>query len=78
MSNQEHWAVDSPSEGAATAENKGSDHVTKTIDDILNLESLERTASERIAERIATFTGSIFFVWLHVVWFALWIVFNMP
>jgi uncharacterized membrane protein len=75
MSNQEQWAVDSPSKGA---ENKGSDHVTKAIDDILKLESLERTVSERIAEWIATFTGSMFFVWLHVVWFALWIVFNIP
>ena len=78
MSNREERAVDSPSKKDATAENKGSDHVTKTIDDILKLESHERTLSERIAERIATFTGSILFVWLHVVWFALWIAFNIP
>ncbi|HYT53241.1 MAG TPA: DUF1003 domain-containing protein, partial [Verrucomicrobiae bacterium] len=38
----------------------------------------ERTLSERIAEGIATFTGSILFIWLHVVWFALWIAFNIP
>jgi uncharacterized membrane protein len=76
--NREERAVDSPSKEDATAENKGSDHVTKTIDDILKLESHERTLSERIAERIATFTGSILFVWLHVVWFALWIAFNIP
>ena len=78
MSNREERAVDSPSKKDATAENKGSDHVAKTIDDILKLESHERTLSERIAERIATFTGSILFVWLHVVWFALWIAFNIP
>ena len=78
MSNREERAVDSPSKKDATAENKGSDHVTKTIDDILKLESHERSLSERIAERIATFTGSILFVWLHVVWFALWIAFNIP
>jgi uncharacterized membrane protein len=78
MRNQEQSDVDFPSRGTATAENKGSDHVTKAIDDIFKLESLERTASERIAEKIATFTGSMFFVWLHVVWFALWIVFNIP
>jgi uncharacterized membrane protein len=30
-----------------------------------------------IADRIATFTGSMLFIWLHVVWFALWIVFNI-
>jgi uncharacterized membrane protein len=78
VSNRKERAVDCPSKKDATAENKGSDHVTKTIDDILKLESHERTLSERIAERIATFTGSILFVWLHVVWFALWIAFNIP
>jgi uncharacterized membrane protein len=78
VSNREARAVDSPSKRAATAENKGSDHVTKTIDDILKLESHERTLSERIAEGIASFTGSMLFIWLHVVWFALWIAFNIP
>ena len=78
MSNQEERAVDSPSKRSATAENEGSDHVTKTIDDIVKLESLDRTVSEGIAERIASFTGSMLFIWLHVVWFALWIAFNIP
>ena len=78
MSHQEERAVDSPSKRSATAENEGSDHVTKTIDDIVKLESLEATLSERIAERIATFTGSMLFIWLHVVWFTLWIAFNIP
>lgn len=60
------------------ARNKGSDHVTRTIEDILKLESLERTSTERIAEAIASFTGSMFFIWLHVTWFSLWIIFNVP
>jgi uncharacterized membrane protein len=42
------------------------------------LESHERTLSERIAEGITTFTGSMLFIWLHVVWFTLWIAFNIP
>lgn len=58
-------------------EYKGNDPVGKTLDEIINLESLEKTASERIAERIAGFTGSMFFVWLHVVWFSLWIGLNL-
>ena len=79
MRNQERRTLDSPSGNEApTAENKGSDHVTNAIDDILQLESLEKTASERIADKIAAFTGSMFFIWLHVVWFGLWIVFNIP
>ena len=58
--------------------NKQSDHVTKTIDDILKLESLDRTCSERIADSITGFFGSIVFIWLHVLWFSLWIIFNLP
>jgi uncharacterized membrane protein len=76
MNNQA--VVDLPVTPDVTAESKGSDHVAKTIDDILRLESLESTPSERIAERIAAFTGSMFFIWLHVAWFALWIIFNIP
>ena len=75
---QEQRAGNSPSPVAANVENKRSDHVGETINDVLKLESLERTVSERIAERIAAFTGSMFFVWLHVAWFALWIIFNIP
>ena len=75
MNNQ--GVVDLPVTPDVTAESKGSDHVAKTIDDVLRLESLESTPSERIAERIAAFTGSMFFIWLHVVWFALWMIFNI-
>jgi uncharacterized membrane protein len=77
VGHQKYGIFDSQSADPNT-ENKGSDHVTKTIDDIVKLESLEQTPSERIAERIAGFTGSMFFVWMHVVWFALWIIFNLP
>jgi len=64
--------------GSTSVANKQSDHVTKTIEEILKLESLERTRSERIADGITAFFGSIVFIWLHVLWFSLWIVFNLP
>jgi len=57
--------------------NKGSDHVGNTINDILKLESHDRTLSEKIADRIASFTGSMTFVWIHVAWFAAWLVVNI-
>ena len=57
--------------------NKGSDHVGQTIQDILKLEAHDRTFGEKIADAIAAFTGSMTFVWLHVVWFTLWIVLNV-
>jgi uncharacterized membrane protein len=57
--------------------NKGSGHVGQTIEDILKLEAHDRSLSEKIADTIATFTGSMTFVWIHVAWFALWIVLNV-
>ncbi len=39
----------------------------------------ERTSTDRIAEAIANFCGSMRFVWVHVFWFAVWILANaMP
>src|ERR1044072_8965452 len=37
----------------------------------------ERTTSDRIAEVIAGFCGSMSFVWVHVVWFGGWILLNV-
>lgn len=36
-----------------------------------------RSASERLADRIADFTGSMKFVAIHVFWFAIWILTNL-
>jgi uncharacterized membrane protein len=64
--------------GSASVLDKQCDHVTKTIEDILKVESLERTYTERIADTITSFFGSTGFIWLHVLWFSLWIIFNLP
>jgi len=37
----------------------------------------ERRPADRIAEAIARFCGSMKFVWVHVIWFGGWIVFNV-
>src|ERR1044072_2952888 len=37
----------------------------------------QRTPSDRVAEKIASFCGSMTFVWVHVVWFGGWILFNV-
>jgi len=63
---------------SANPRNKGSDHVGKTIEDTVKLESQDKTPSEAIADRIAGFTGSMLFVWLHVAWFSVWISVNIP
>jgi uncharacterized membrane protein len=35
-----------------------------------------RTLAERVADRVATFAGRITFVFLHLVWFSAWILWN--
>jgi uncharacterized membrane protein len=37
----------------------------------------EKTSDERIAEKITGFTGSMSFVYIHIVIFALWIIYNL-
>ena len=37
----------------------------------------ERTPSDRVADVIANFCGSMTFVWVHVVWFGIWILINV-
>jgi len=37
----------------------------------------QRTPTDRLAEKIASFCGSMTFVWVHVVWFGGWILVNL-
>ena len=37
----------------------------------------QRTPTDRLAEKIASFCGSVTFVWVHVVWFGGWILLNV-
>jgi uncharacterized membrane protein len=37
----------------------------------------ERTRSDRVAEAIANFCGSMTFVWVHIIWFGGWIMINI-
>lgn len=37
----------------------------------------QRTTTDRVAEHIANFCGSMKFVWVHVIWFGGWILFNL-
>jgi uncharacterized membrane protein len=37
----------------------------------------ERTSTDRVAEAIANFCGSMTFVWVHMIWFGGWIVVNV-
>lgn len=55
-----------------------ADHVSKTASNALKVEKDDRTRSERVSDSITAFSGSIFFVCAHVLFFAAWIFINVP
>lgn len=51
----------------------------QNVETIVQLETAAKanqTTSERIAEVIANFCGSMTFVWVHVLWFGAWVIAN--
>jgi uncharacterized membrane protein len=53
--------------------------VRRSVAEIVRLEQRDRIAmsrSDRLADRITAFSGSMTFVYVHVVWFILWIALN--
>ncbi len=59
---------------------RGLDHETKRniskISEIEEQQKQRRTVGEKIAEVIAAFCGSMFFVYVHIAWFSLWMFLN--
>jgi len=49
----------------------------KVIRELEEAAKEERTRIDRFAETIANFCGSMTFVWVHVVWFGIWILINV-
>jgi len=49
----------------------------KVIRELEEAAKQERTRTDRFAEAIANFCGSMTFVWVHVVWFGFWIIGNL-
>jgi uncharacterized membrane protein len=73
------------SKASAAASKKTSgqlspDELTKrNIEVIKQLEDAarqQRTRSDLVAEAVARFCGSMTFVWVHILWFAVWLVLN--
>jgi uncharacterized membrane protein len=51
--------------------------IPPTVREMVELEQREKvrmTLSDRIADKITAFAGSMLFVWLNAAWFAIWIV----
>jgi uncharacterized membrane protein len=56
------------------------DHVAETIEEIVQFEGREHVdmgASDHVASKVTAFSGSMLYVWLHVVWFSIWILINV-
>jgi uncharacterized membrane protein len=54
--------------------------VRRTVTDVVRLEQRDRSAmgrGDRIADRITALSGSMPFVYLHIVWFGVWIGLNL-
>jgi uncharacterized membrane protein len=53
--------------------------IERNIRTIINLRlkaAHERSAQDRIADTVTSFSGSMLFVYIHILWFYLWILFN--
>lgn len=47
------------------------------INEVQRQEAGERSSLDRVADRITTFSGSMGFVLIHVIWFGLWVLLNV-
>lgn len=55
-------------------------HVAGTIEEVLRLEEMEQVEmswADHLADRVAALGGSMAFVWFHVIWFGAWIIGNL-
>lgn len=56
-----------------------SEAIVRNVEETVKLEQRERlqmSTNERIASWLAAFSGSMLFVWIHVLWFGVWVVIN--
>ena len=70
----------SPREDRADAQLSQSQIIRKNISAITEVQRKEdraRTRSERLSDLITNFSGSMLFVWLHAVWFGVWVLLNV-
>src|SRR6187431_2589211 len=47
-----------------------------TIIELRTSEERQKTLQDKVADRITAFSGSMWFIYLHVVWFASWMLIN--
>jgi len=66
--------------GNRTAHASAEQLTQQNVETVTKLEEAareQRTPTDRLAAKIASFCGSMTFVWVHVVWFGGWILLNL-
>ena len=66
--------------GSAAGSNSAEELTRRNVDRVLALETAEKgkaTTADRVADAITRFSGSMRFVWVNVLLFAGWVVFNL-
>ena len=79
MANHTSTSAAGPPNGNRTASSSAEQLTEQNVETTTRLEEAarsQRTSTDRIAEKIARFCGSMTFVWVHVVWFGGWILLN--
>jgi uncharacterized membrane protein len=69
-----------PHSGAAAHAEETGQLVLENVQRIASMEEAERKARgavDRVVDRISSFCGSLLFVYIHLVWFALWLGINL-
>ena len=67
--------------GVQPMSNDHADHIADSVAEVVELEKrnrVEMTRSDRLADLITAFSGSMLFVGVHVIWFSAWIGVNLP
>jgi uncharacterized membrane protein len=81
MSKRQPTGNTSKTPGENRRNGKSAEELTEqNVDRVSQLEESarqRRTSTDRVAEVIARFCGSMTFVWVHVVWFGGWILLNL-
>lgn len=66
-----------PSErGAPPSGESPNEHVARNVEEIARIEEVEGGLSDGLARGVTRLSGSMPYVWLHVVWFTLWVAIN--
>jgi uncharacterized membrane protein len=84
VQNHNHRNGSMPSKNGSAGSSDGNYHHAQTVEEltqrnvqtIVSLEEAakeQRTNGDRVADAISDFCGSMTFVWVHVIWFAIWI-----